>query len=415
MAERKFTISGIASLKAGETAWDARTRGLGCRCQGEKKSYILKYRFHGRQRLYTMGVFGDDFTPEQAREEAARLWEMIRSGNDPAVHKKNSRDLPLFRQGFEKFLEEVKSKRKSRTHAEYERIYEKLIKSELGHLQIDSIARADIAKLHNKLVKTPYQANRVLALLSSFFSWCLKNGYRKEILGNPCQRIDKYKEKAREKFLSEESVYNLGQALCWYEEQNRIFRQPARRKDTEQKENNVTLYAVAAIRLLILTGARLNEILTLKWDEVDLKNKQIRLGDSKTGAKSIYLSAPARKVLSEIPKIEENPYVICGRFGDSHLVNLTKPWKIIRKRAGMPDLRLHDLRHNFASTAVVTGHHLKIVGALLGHADTQTTERYAHLANDPLQNASESISQRILTAMTTKPSKDNVVSIAKAR
>lgn len=314
--------------------------------------------------------------------------------------------------GFAKYLEEIDAKRSKRTHDEYKRLFEKLAQKSLGNYQLNTISRADIARLHNSLKSTPYQANRILAVLSSFFSWCIKHGHRTDDT-NPCRYIDRYKEQPRERFLSETEIYNLGQALNLYEQEYEYLKEPSHKKDkSDQKDKNpVTPYVAAAIRLLTLTGARSNEILTLKWDNVDFERKLIRLQESKTGQKTIYLSAPALQVLSQIPRIEGNPYVICGKKEGAHLVNIKDPWIEIRKNAKLQDLRLHDLRHNYASTAVAAGHHLKIIGSLLGHSETKTTERYAHLANDPLQTANEAISNRILDAMTIKPSKSNVVAL----
>ena len=146
---------------------------------------------------------------------------------------------------------------------------------------------------------------------------------------------------------------------------------------------------------------------------MDLDRRLIRLQESKTGQKTIYLSAPALELLASIPRIQDNPYVLCGKAEGTHIEDIKNQWGRIRKMAGLEDVRIHDLRHNYASTAVTAGQHLKIIGSLLGHKNTLTTERYAHLANDPLQTANETISNRILEAMTTEPKKDNVVSIVK--
>ena len=155
--------------------------------------------------------------------------------------------------------------------------------------------------------------------------------------------------------------------------------------------------------MLLFTGARLSEILTLRWDWIDFQRGVIRLPDSKTGPKTLYLNAPALSVLSALPRIEGNPFVICGDKKGAHLVNLQKPWRAIRTSAALSDVRLHDLRHTFASVGASGGASLPMIGALLGHSQPQTTDRYAHLAADPLRAASDAIAGRIAAAMGPKP------------
>ena len=164
-----------------------------------------------------------------------------------------------------------------------------------------------------------------------------------------------------------------------------------------------TPWIIAAIRLLILTGARLSEIRTLRWTEVDVGRRMLRLGDSKTGEKTIHLSDAALEVLSRIPRLPDNPYVICGEKPGAHLVNLQKPWRRIRRLAGLDDVRIHDLRHSFASVAAAQGLSLPVIGALLGHSQPATTARYAHLAQDPLASANAEISARIAATLKGRP------------
>ena len=415
MAKAKVNLTSVKSLQPGEILWDTEFKGFGCRCQKEGKFFIFKYSLHGRQRFYTIGKWEGKLTPEAARHEAEVLRGQVRKGIDVAAVKDAAKKIPMVKEAFTSFLEEVKAKRSDRTHTEYERIFERIIEPEIGNYRVEVVSRADIAKLHHSQKDTPYQANRVLALLSSFFSWCDRNGHRMDGV-NPCRHVEKYKEAARERFLSEAEVYALGKALKKYEKDNKYFKEsPFKKKKSNKKEENIsTRFITEAIRLLLLTGARCNEILTLKWTDVDFERKLIRLQESKTGQKTIYLSAPALLLLKDIPQIEDNPYVICGKNEGRHLVNIKDAWKEIRDNAELSDLRIHDLRHNYASTAVASGHHLKVIGSLLGHADTQTTERYAHLANDPLQTANDAISKRILNALTTKPGKNNVKNINRA-
>jgi integrase len=227
----------------------------------------------------------------------------------------------------------------------------------------------------------PYQANRMLALLSKFFNWCEKHGYRPDG-SNPCRHIEKYKEQRRERFLSPVELARLGDALA----------------DAETNETT-SPYVIAALRLLVLTGARLSEILTLQWSYVDFDHSLLRLPDSKTGQKVIYLNAPALQILTDLPRLEGNPHVICGKRDGAHLVNLQKPWRQIRKAAGLDDVRIHDLRHSFASVAAGSGQSLPVIGALLGHTQPQTTARYAHLAADPLRAASDAVGGKIAASL----------------
>ncbi|WP_256868508.1 tyrosine-type recombinase/integrase [Candidatus Entotheonella palauensis] len=251
----------------------------------------------------------------------------------------------------------------------------------LGNKKVADITRADIAELHFAMHETPGAANRVLALLSKMFNLAEQWGYRPDH-SNPVRHIERYKEKRFERFLSAEELARLGDVLA-----------EAERTQSEYPS------VIAAIRLLIFTGARLSEILELQWDYVDFDNVCLRLPDSKSGAKVIYLSAPALSVLYNIDRHENNPYVIVGREPLSHLVNLRKPWARIRAKAGLDDFRLHDLRHSFASVGAGLGVSLPIIGKMLGHTQAATTQRYAHLAADPVKEATDKIGETIAAAL----------------
>lgn len=198
---------------------------------------------------------------------------------------------------------------------------------------------------------------------------------------NPTAHVDKFAEEARERFLSPDELARLGKAL------------------SEAADAGESPYVVGALRLLILTGARLSEVLTLKWEHVDFDARLLRLPDSKTGKKTIALPAAALEVLTSLPRQEGNHYVVCGAVVGAHLINLHKPWRRIRKSAGLDDVRIHDLRHSFASVAVAGGASLPLIGALLGHSQPQTTQRYAHVANDPRLAAADAVADRINAAM----------------
>ena len=192
----------------------------------------------------------------------------------------------------------------------------------------------------------------------------------------------KFPDRKRDRFLSMRELRRLARALA-----------------VAERCGKITPHMAAAVRLLVLTGARLGEVLSLRWDWVDLAAGALRLPDSKTGAKVIHLNAPARAVLAELPRLKDNPFVIVGKMPGRPLVNLEKPWRRVRKAALLDNVRLHDLRHSHASVGVASGLSLPLIGGLLGHSQPSTTARYAHLADDPLKAASELVGRRIAEAM----------------
>jgi integrase len=384
MAERatKITKAAVDRLTPGDMIWDAEIRGFGVRCQRRDRVYMVKYRSLGRQRWYTIGKHGSPWTPDLARREAKRILGLVAEGKDPADKKKKDRSAPTISALADRFLEEhVEAKSKDRTHTEYKRLIERIVKPELGRLKVDDVRPSDIEKLHLKFRATPYQANRLVALLSKMFNWSGRRGER-----NPCVGVERFAEQKRRRYLSSAELARLGGALAQAEVQKLT-----------------SPYVVAAIRLLVFTGARLTEILTLPWDHVDLERGFLNLADSKTGAKTIYLNAAARRLLATLPRLEGNPFVVPGERQGKHLVNMEKPWRRIRELAEIPDLRLHDLRHSFASIGAGVGLGLPVIGALLGHAQAATTARYAHLASDPLQQAADLIGERLEAAMARPP------------
>jgi integrase len=203
---------------------------------------------------------------------------------------------------------------------------------------------------------------------------------------NPCLHVKKFAEEKRARFLSPEEFAALGKTL----------------REVEL-DGSETHSAVNAIRLLVLTGCRLGEITTLKWDYVDIKACELRLPDSKTGAKVVHFGKTAAEILKAIKRLDGNPYVITGQKNDgSRLTDLQHPWRRIRAKAGLDNVRIHDLRHSYASGALALGEGLTMIGKLLGHTQVQTTARYAHLANDPVKSAAGRVSDTIGAAMLGK-------------
>jgi integrase len=377
----RITKRVVDGLSPGETAWDAEFSGFGVRCQRRDKVYILKTRVSGRQRWFTIGRHGAPWTPETARREALSLLGSIARGDDPSTARERKTQSWTVKELIGLFLDEhVAPKRKPRTEVLYRDYLERLVLPRIGRRLVAEIKHADIARLHHEWRETPYQANRIIAVLSKMFSFAEERELIPEG-SNPCRRIEKYREEARDRFLTQAEISRLGDALIEAEDRG-----------------STSPHVIAAIRLLLFTGARLSEILTLRWEHVDLERSILFLPDSKTGRKAILLNSLACEVLSSLPRLAGNPWVIAGHKHGEHLVNLQKPWRAIRKRAGLEDVRIHDLRHTFASVAAASGASLPIIGKLLGHAQSATTERYAHLAADPVRLVGEQTGQRLAGA-----------------
>lgn len=392
---QKLTKRRVDAAKAGTTIWDGEIPGFGLRVSKTGvRAYVLKYRRGAVQRWLTIGRHGATLTSETARAEAKKLLGRVANNEDPAAERADMRNAETVEAFAETYLANyARPSKKASSVAEDERNLKNHILPALGSLRIRDVTRAEIARFHQSMRATPYAANRCRALLSHLFRMAERWGVRADN-SNPCAYVEKFKEKGRERFLSPKELRRLGRVLAFLE-----------RKGS-------AVYEVAAIRLLLLTGARLSEILTLRWEHIDGAARLIRLADSKTGAKTIALSAPALMALASIPRQQGNPYVICGAVAGAHLVNLQKPWRRIRKAAGLDDVRLHDLRHSFASVAVAGGMSLPLIGSLLGHSQPQTTARYAHLADDPRLAAADAVAASIAASMGGETAK--VIPLRKA-
>jgi integrase len=298
----------------------------------------------------------------------------------------------------------VAGKRKARTNYEYDLLLNVHVLPTLGARRITDIHRSDVARHHAKLADRPIAANRAIALVSSIWNWAARHDEVKAV-DNPASGIERNREQKRERFLSTDEFARLGDALDRAETVGLPWSVGAanpKAKHAAKEENRRTIadpFAVAAIRLLIFTGARLREILHARWEHVDFERGIIHLQDSKTGRKPIYLSAPALDILANLPRIEGNPYIVPGGNDGAPRVDLKRPWASITKAAMLDGLRIHDLRHSFASIGVGASMGLPIIGRLLGHSQPQTTARYSHLHADPLRRAADAIGSQISAAM----------------
>ena len=383
ITKRSVDALRVASDGAEAVIWDTEVKGFGVRVQrGGSKSYIVHYRAGtGRGaplRKVTLGKHGSPWTPDTARREAKRLLGLVEVGFDPGADKLARQEAPTVSELAERFLaEHADAKRKASTAAEYRRLVDRIILPALGKRKVADVTRQDLAKLHHGLRQTPYQANRLLAVLGKMFNLAERWALRPDG-SNPCRHVERFGERKRERMLSPAELGRLGEALS---------------------AHAGSPYTAAAVKLLVFTGARLSEVLSLRWDWIDFDRGEARLPDSKTGAKTLHLPPPALAVLAELPRLDANPHVIVGHKAGAAMVNLEKPWRAIRKTAGLDDVRLHDLRHAFASVAASSGMGLPIIGKMLGHTQAQTTNRYAHLASDPVKAAAASVAGKIAAAM----------------
>jgi integrase len=219
----------------------------------------------------------------------------------------------------------------------------------------------------------PYAANRAVAVWSKAFAWAAGTGLIPEGQ-NPAKGIKKYREQGRERFLTSEELARLGDTLREGETIGLPYSvdetKPTAKHAPKTDHRRVKLdrYAMAALRLLVLTGARLREILHAKWEQIDIERGLIFLADSKTGKKPLYLSAAAQKVLADLPRVEGNPHLIAGAKDGAPRSDLKKPWAAVSRAAGLEGVRLHDLRHSFASFGAGASLGLPIIGKLLGHS-----------------------------------------------
>lgn len=375
----------VEGLEKGQLVRDVTVKGFGVRRQRGTPVYFVQTRVNGKLRWITIGPHGSPWTVHTARKEAMRLLGDVAGGRDPQAEKRRKSEEVLGKvtiaEAGPAFMQEHGPKLKERTREEYERLFKLHIVPKLGKVPLDELTRAQVVRFHSGLSNTPAAANFALAVLSKMMSWAEQTGRRPE-QSNPCRGIEKFRARKLERYLSSDELVRLGEALS----------------DAE-KDNAESPYAIAAIRLLLLTGARRNEILTLRWKDIDFERQVLRLPDSKTGEKVIKLGPPSLAILASLDRVQGNPYVIIGGKEGQHLVGLQSPWERVRAKAGLEDLRLHDLRHSFASFAVAAGASLPMIGKLLGHTQPQTTARYAHLADDPVTQVNNTVSSDIAAVL----------------
>ncbi|SEW19795.1 Site-specific recombinase XerD [Cognatiyoonia koreensis] len=376
----KRHVESIAPNTKERILWDDELSGFGLRVYPTgRKVYVVQYKLHGRTRRKNLGKHGV-VTADEARREAKLCQADVARGADPSAERKSRLRSPSIKELGERFLSEhVALHCKPTTHYDYTNLLKNVVNPVLGGIKASEITFADIQAFHLKRRETPYQANRGVMVLSKMLNLAEDWGLR-PMNTNPTRRVKRYPEEEKKRYLDEDEQERLGGVLADMLAQGEISR-----------------YVFAAFYLLLLTGCRLGEIQKLKWDYVT--RTHLELPDSKTGRRRIPLPPPARRLLDSLEQREGNPYVILGTHGSGHYNDLQKPWRKIRAVAGLDDVRLHDLRHTYASVAVMNGIDPFMLKEILGHKNLSTTLRYAHLSDDAVQKAAGKIANRLAGAL----------------
>lgn len=383
----KRFIDRLSDTEEDRYVWDSELKGFGVVMRppskvhtSGSKTFVVRYRTAaGRDRRMVLGRFGV-LTPTEARNLAIEALAEARAGGDPMARRQGLKRAPLVADLAERYVSDHLPTKKP-TSQEHDRIALRVhILPHLGAKRLDDVAEQDIARLHRGMCGTPVMANRVLALLRNMFGLAHRWGMIEGV--NPCEHVKRYREEPRNRFLSDEELGRLGKALAEI--------------DYERGANRT---AIAAIRLLALTGARRNEVLHLRWEDIDTQRRIAWLRDSKTGARPLRLEDPALDLLASLPRRKCEWVFPSKRKPNSPLSNIAKTWANVLRRAGIGELRLHDLRHTKASVGAEMGLSLQVIGAMLGHARASTTERYAHLTADPVRAAEERVQGHIAEAL----------------
>jgi integrase len=360
--------------KGNRITYDDKVQGFGIRVTATgTKSFILNYWIKGRERRYTIGTF-PDWKVSAARDQARKLRAAVDLGDDPLAKEQSDRQAPTVAELCERYIDEHLGKKRPRSQQEDRDLIRTRILPALGGKKVADVSYTDVDALHRKITKDkrPVRANRTVALLSKLFSLASTKWHLRA--DNPCRGIERNREQPRERYLTPDELVRLSDAL-----------------DTHINQN-----AANAVRFLLLTGARRNEVLAATWDQFDLNLGTWTKPASNTKQKRkhhVPLSLPAIELLKQLRRGTNGDIVFAvGKDG------LRFHWAAIRKTARLSDVRLHDLRHSFASILASGGASLPEIGKLLGHSNIGTTARYAHLAVDPLRE----LANRVGAAVTGK-------------
>lgn len=427
----KRTVDALEPREKAYVVYDAELTGFGVRVAPAStkspeglKTFIVEYRPGAggrsvRSVRLAIGRYGV-ITPDDARRIARDKLAQARTGEDPAAQRRQDRGTPTVAAVAEKWMvEQVEEKFSAKTRILYRSYLDRHVLPAIGSKKLNLVTPGDIDAIHVALGSAGKQptANRLVSMLSAVFNFALRRRLAPPGFSNSVFGLERYREERRERFLTTAEMQRLGDVLRQAETTGLAWdpRPSGKLKHAPKPENRREVYAphvTGAVRLLLFTGCRLREILHLRWSEVDFERGLLFLPRSKTGAKTVVLNAPALDVLAALPRA--GAFVIASGDPEKPRADLQRPWARITAAAGLDGLRIHDLRHSFASVGAGGGMGLPIVGKLLGHTNSSTTARYAHLHADPLRQASERIAGTIAAALDSKPSAE-ILSIASGR
>ena len=363
--------------KTNRITYDTEVAGLGCRVTtAGARAFILNYRTRaGRERRYTIGPVAE-WSVGAARVEAKELKKQIDRGLDPLAEIRADREAPTMADLCQRFSEEYLPRKRLSTQGGYGTLINNLILPRLKHVKVAEVTFGDVDAMHRKITKdgTPYQANRAVAVLSRMFNLAIKWRMRTD---NPAKGIERNPETKRERYLSTDELRRLSEALAGFDDKQ----------------------SADIIRLLLFTGARRGEVLGMRWVHLDLEEGVWTKPGATTKQATLHrvpLSPQAHQLLAETYRNAgaKAEFVFPGRAG-GHRVDIKKAWHKLCKAACISGANVHDLRHTYASVLVSSGHSLPTIGRLLGHTQAQTTQRYAHLQDDPLRAATNRASDII--------------------
>lgn len=380
MALTKRSID-AATYQGNGSSWDLRydeqVPGLALRVYpSNSKSFVLRYRTSsGRTRLLTLGRYGVLTLPE-ARDRARRALVNVGDGADPASDRRAAKRATAFRRFADIYLEDHAKVKKKSWRDDERRINRELL-GRFGSRTLREISRADIAALHREIgARAPYEANRVLALLQVMFSLAIEWEYLTDA-PNPAKGIGRFKERERDRFVTPQEMPRLAAAI-------------------EQEPNP---YIRAAVWLYLLTGLRKAELLGSRWAGLDRDQRTLRIEDTKAGRPHVVpLSTAALEILDSLPRQHGSPFIFPGNRAGQPLKGFDKNWRAIRERAGLLDVRLHDLRRTTGSWLVGGGASLPLIGKVLNHSNPSTTKKYAKFADDAPRAALEEYAERLMAA-----------------